>query len=101
MPDVPTKRISVTLERELLDEIKQLAGKKTLSAVVNEALRAEARRLGWLAYFEEREREKPISPKGRAAGERLWKTVVLSLTPERSRRSRKTKTKSVSRSKKR
>ena len=102
MPAKPTKRISLTIEQSLIDEIQKLAGNDiTLSAVMTEALRVHAHRLGWLAYLDEREREKPISAKGRAAGERLWKTVVLSLTPERSPRSRKTKSTSGSRSSKR
>ncbi|MDB5070935.1 MAG: hypothetical protein JWM87_2046 [Candidatus Eremiobacteraeota bacterium] len=99
---MPKTRVSVTVEREVLDEFKELAGKDAkLSAVMTEALRREIRRLGMLAYLEEREREHPISPEGRAAGERLWKTVVLSLTPEYYPQSRKAKKQCAPRSRKR
>lgn len=91
----------MTVEREVLDEFKQLAGKDVkLSEVVTKALQREVRRLGMLAYLAEREREHPSTPEGRAAGERLWKTVVLSLTPEYYPRSRKTKKKSATPSQK-
>jgi len=87
---MPKTRISVTVERALLDEFRQTAGKDAkLSALVSDALRREIRRLGMLALLEEMERENPSSAKSRAAGERLWRSAVLSLTRERSPRSRK------------
>ncbi len=95
---MPKARVSVTIERTLLDELKELGGNDVkLSALLSEAIRDEIRRLGMLAYLQERERAHPISPKNREAGERLWRIAVLSLTPERSRRSRKTSNKSAAR----
>jgi hypothetical protein len=86
MPAIPTRRISVTVERPLIDEIIQLAGNDvTLSAVVTDALRVHARRLGMLAYLDELDRENPISPEQREAGERLWQQIASSSVPARQR----------------
>jgi hypothetical protein len=99
---MPKTRISVTVDRALLDEFKHVAGPNArLSELVSEALRDQIRRLGMLALLDEMERKKPSSAKNRAAGERLWNVAVLSLTPERSRRSRKQTKKSAARSRKR
>lgn len=77
-----TTRVSVTVEQALLDEFRELAGESVkLSAIVSEALRDEIRRLGMLAYLDEREREHPISPEEREAGERLWRAIESSWTP--------------------
>jgi len=77
-----TTRVSVTVDRALLDEFREMAGRDAkLSAIVSEALRDEIYRLRLRAYLEEQEREHPSSPEGRAAGERLWNTVVASWTP--------------------
>jgi hypothetical protein len=87
-------RISVTVDRALLNEFRHVAGKDArLSAVVSQALRREINRLGMLALLEEWEREDPISPKNRAAGDRKWRTAVLSFAREPFRHSRKRKTK--------
>jgi hypothetical protein len=57
---MPKTRISVTVERALLDEFKEAAGKEAkLSEVVSFALRYEIRRLGQLALLDEWEREDP------------------------------------------
>ncbi|HWT04373.1 MAG TPA: hypothetical protein VN224_01320 [Xanthomonadales bacterium] len=86
----------MTVERALLDEFKQVAGNDAkLPALVSAALRREIRRLGMLALLEEMERKNPSSAKSRAAGERLWRTAGLSLTPEPSPRSRKKTQKSA------
>lgn len=99
---MPKTRISVTVERALLDEFKQTAGKDAkLSALVSAALRREINRLGMLALLEEMERENPISAKGRAAGEKLWQAIESSSIPARSRRSQKKAKRSASRSKQR
>jgi post-segregation antitoxin (ccd killing protein) len=99
---MPKTRISVTVERALLDEFKEAAGKDAqLSALVSEALRREIRRLGMLALLDEMERKNPISAEGRAAGERLWQAIESSSIPGRSRRSPKKAKHSASRSGKR
>ena len=99
---MPKTRISVTVERALLDEFKQVAGKDAkLSEVVAEALRDEIRRLGLIALLDEWERENPISEEGRAAGEKLWQAIESSSIPARSPRSRKKVKLSASRSAKR
>ncbi|HEX3466235.1 MAG TPA: hypothetical protein VHS78_19460 [Candidatus Elarobacter sp.] len=76
-----TTRVSVTIDRALLDELKQLAGEPVkLSALFTQAVRDEINRLGMLELLAEMEREDPISPEGRAAGDRLWKRICLSWT---------------------
>jgi len=76
---MPKTRVSVTVERALLDELKQLAGPDfKLSAVVSEAIRDEIRRLGMIALIDEMEREDPLSPADREAGERLWQAIESS-----------------------
>jgi hypothetical protein len=99
---MPKTRISVTVERALLDEFKRAAGKDAkLSDVVSEALRDEVRRLGLLALLDEWERENPISEEGRAAGEKLWQAIESSSIPARSQRLPKKAKRSASRSAKR
>ncbi|HEV2739449.1 MAG TPA: hypothetical protein VGU66_12775 [Candidatus Elarobacter sp.] len=98
---MPKARISVTVERALLDEFKQVAGDAKLSEVVSEALRDEIRRLGLLALLDEWERESPISEEGRAAGEKLWQAIESSSIPARSQRLPKKAKRSASRSEKR
>jgi hypothetical protein len=99
---MPKTRISITVERALLDEFKQVAGKDAkLSEVVSEALRDEIRRLGLIALLDEWERRNPISAEGRAAGEKLWQAIKSSSIPARSRRSRKKVKRAASRSAKR
>jgi hypothetical protein len=99
---MPKTRITVTVERALLDEFKQIAGKDAkLSEVMSFALRYEIRRLGQLALLEEWEREDPSSPEERAAGERLWKAIESSSIQARCRRSPKKAARSALRSKKR
>jgi len=96
---MPKTRISVTVERALLDEFKHVAGKDAkLSEVVSFALRDEIRRLGLIALLDEWERKNPISDEGRAAGERLWQAIESSSIPARSQRSRKKAKRCASRS---
>jgi hypothetical protein len=81
-----TTRVSVTIDRGLLDELKELAGgEPKLSALFVNAVRREINRLGMLQLLDEMEREDPMTPEGRAAGERLWKAICSSWTPERYR----------------
>jgi hypothetical protein len=94
---MPKTGISVTVERALLDEFKQVAeGDVTLSEIVSEALRAEIRRMGMIALLDEWERDDPPSADERAAGERLWKAIESSSTAARSRRSPKKAARSAS-----
>src|SRR5665213_2253517 len=81
-------KISITVDGATLDEVKRLVGKDAnLSAVFSEALKNHVHRLRMLALLDEMERELPMTPKGRAAGEKLWRAMQSSLTPVRSRRS--------------
>ena len=83
-----TTRVSVTIDRALLDEFKQLTeGQVKLSALFAEAVQNEVDRLGMIALLDELEREDPISPESREAGERLWQKISSSWIPERYRSS--------------
>jgi hypothetical protein len=87
---MPKTRITVTVERALLDEFKQVAGKDAkLSEIFCLALRDEIKRLNLIALFDEWERDNPISAEGRAAGEKLWQAIESSSIQARSRRSPK------------
>ncbi|MGD1065290.1 MAG: hypothetical protein ABR975_00550 [Vulcanimicrobiaceae bacterium] len=86
-----TTAVTVTIDGAALAELRRLAGDDVdLSRLLDDALVRETRRLGMLALLDELDREQPISAKGRAAGERLWKRM-LSSTPERSRQQPKPK----------
>src|SRR5665213_3841950 len=75
-------KISITVDGATLDEVKRLVGKDAnLSAVFSEALKNHVHRLRMLALLDEMEREHPMTPKGRAAGEKLWRAMQSSLTP--------------------
>lgn len=83
-----TTRVSVTIDRALLDELKQLSGgHMKLSALFTEAVQDEINRLGMLALLAEKEREDPMTPEGRAAGDRLWERICSSWTQARFRSS--------------
>jgi len=70
------KRVSVTVEQSLLSEFKSLAGSSvTLSTIMSKALQREVKRLQLLALLDEMEAESPMTPAGRAAGERLWEAM--------------------------
>ncbi|MEA2688557.1 MAG: hypothetical protein QOD51_1164 [Candidatus Eremiobacteraeota bacterium] len=72
-----TTRISVTVERALLERIRELTGKDVrLSALFSDALRDEIHRLEMIEQLNEWEREDPISPEDRKAGERLWHAIA-------------------------
>ena len=58
-----------------------------LSAFFAQAVQNEVDRLGLIALLDELEREDPISPESRAAGERLWQRISSSWIPERYRSS--------------
>ena len=96
---MPKTRISVRVDRALLDEYREAAGDQAdLSELMAESLRIEIRRFGMLALLDEWEREDPISAEDRAAGDRLWKEIESSSTPARSRRSPKKVARSAQRS---
>jgi hypothetical protein len=81
-----TTKLSVTVDTELLDEVRRLAGGDVnVSAVIGEALRSQIHRLRLLALLNDMERTDPITPAGRAAGERLWQEIASSWTPAPSR----------------
>jgi post-segregation antitoxin (ccd killing protein) len=89
--DMATRKISVTVDAELLDELRRREGPDVnLSAIVNDALKRRSKKLGMLALLAEMERENPSTPEDIAAGEELWQRIVSSSIPEPSRRSRKT-----------
>jgi hypothetical protein len=99
---MPKTRVSVTIERALLDELKKAAGQEIkLSELFSDAIRDEIRRLGMLALLDEWERENPSSPEDIEAGERLWQRLQSSWTPECLQRSQKKGPRSGRRSSKR
>jgi hypothetical protein len=69
-----------------------------LSALFAAAVQDEVNRRGMIALLDELEREHPLSPEGRAAGERLWQRISSSWTPERYRSSQSETTLSDERS---
>jgi post-segregation antitoxin (ccd killing protein) len=94
-----TTKLSITVDTKRLEEIKKLSNAGvSLSAIIDEALQRELTRLQLIALLEEMERRNPISEKGRAEGERLWKRLKSSWTPAPSQRSRKKSKPSATRS---
>lgn len=72
-----TTRISIKVDRKLLDEVRRRAGKDfKLSALVDEVLRGQIPRFRLLALLDEMDREAPISPEDQAKGERLWERIA-------------------------
>jgi hypothetical protein len=83
-----TTRVSVTIDRTLLDELKELTGGELkLSKLFAEAVQDEINRLGMLQLLAEMERENPMTPEGRTAGDRLWERICSSWTQAHSRSS--------------
>jgi hypothetical protein len=79
------KRVSITVEQGLLAEFKLLGGSSVnLSAIMSKELQREVKRLQLLALLDEMEAESPMTPAGRAAGERLWE--AMNAAPHRKRR---------------
>ena len=82
-----TTRVSVSIDRAILDEFKQITGGSLrLSTVFAEAVQDEINRLGMLALLDEMDREDPISPETRAKAARQWERIS-SWIPERFRTS--------------
>jgi post-segregation antitoxin (ccd killing protein) len=85
---VATTKISVTVDTETLERIKQfLPGNFNLSAILNEALRDQLHRHEMLALLDEMDRDDPMSEADDEAGETLWQQIQSSSIPGRSRRS--------------
>ena len=83
-------KVSVTVDTEMLREVRKLAGKQTnLSSLLNDALRLQVHRMRMLALLDEMDATDPIDANEREAGERLWAEIQSSSTPERSPRSRR------------
>lgn len=68
-----TTKISVSVDRDVLANIKRLGGADVnVSSIVDEALRARLARLEISAVLEEWENVYPISDEGHKAGDALW-----------------------------
>lgn len=81
---MPKTRLSVTIERELLDELKKLSGNDVKpSELFSEAVRDEIRRLEMLALLDEMDRRDPLTPEDCEAGDRLWEAIESSSIPAR------------------
>jgi post-segregation antitoxin (ccd killing protein) len=86
---MPKTRITVTVDRALLEKYRQAAGNDAnLSAIVAMSLEDEIHRYEWLALLDEWDRENPISIEERAAGERLVQEIESSSTGKRSHHDR-------------
>jgi post-segregation antitoxin (ccd killing protein) len=67
---MPKTRVYVTVDRALLDELKQAAGKELdLSGLASNALRWEIRRIRHQAQLDEMDRERRISAEDDASEE--------------------------------
>ncbi|HEX3468758.1 MAG TPA: hypothetical protein VHT05_11835 [Candidatus Elarobacter sp.] len=96
-----TRKISVTIDRMTLDEVKRIAGRdSSVSAVLAEALRMHLKRLQMIALIDQWERDDPSSPEQIAAGEKLWQEMHSCSIPVRLPPSRKGTRRSGTRSKK-
>jgi post-segregation antitoxin (ccd killing protein) len=81
-------KISVTVDENVLREIRELAGGDiNLSSIVDEGLRRQLQRMHMIALLDEMDARHPISARGREEGEQLWQRTVSSSTQARSRRS--------------
>jgi hypothetical protein len=84
---LPSRRISVTVDNDVLREIRQYAGRGVdLSSIVNEYLRRQVQRLRMQAILDEMDARKPISKKGQTEGERLWQCAAKRSIAKRVRR---------------
>jgi predicted CopG family antitoxin len=87
-----TTKVSITIDTERLEELKRLSDAGvSLSAVIDEAVRRELKRLQMIAILEEMDRENPISDEARKAGEESWERFESSSTQVPSPPSRKNK----------
>jgi len=85
-----------------LDERARLVHEDvSLADIADEALRMHVQRIRLLEFFDEMDREFPISPEEQAAGEKIWKRIASSSIQARSQSSPERKDASASRSAKR
>jgi hypothetical protein len=95
-------KIPVPVDTEMLERTKHfLPGNDNLSAILNEALRAQVHRYEMLAVLDELDRENPICHTGEIAGEQVRQRIPSSSIPASSARLRTTKKSSGARSVKR
>jgi post-segregation antitoxin (ccd killing protein) len=82
------QKLSVTVDSDVLAEIRALAPELKVSFLVDDALKQKLTRLRAIALLDEWERESPISDEERRIGDRLWEESVSFWTQEPSPRSR-------------
>lgn len=79
-----TEKVSLTLERELLTEARQVAGRRSLSGYVGRALRMQLQRDRLASFLTEMEREKgPIDPDVLAEVRKEWRAPIRPSTRRR------------------
>jgi post-segregation antitoxin (ccd killing protein) len=83
------QKLSVTVDSDVLAEIRALAPELKVSFLVDDALKQKLTRLRAIALLDEWERETPISDEERRIGDQLWEESVSFWTQEPSRLSRK------------
>lgn len=89
--NMATTKVSLTLDKREINEARRLVGPRELSAYVSSALRQANRRRKMIQYLEELEARHPMSDEAKAAGDRIWESLVSSSTAAGSRRSRRAK----------
>jgi hypothetical protein len=70
-----TKKISVTVNASLLDEIKRQRPDATVSFLINEAREQHLKRESLSELLDEMDARSPMSEKGRRKGDALWEQV--------------------------
>jgi hypothetical protein len=96
-----TRKISVTVDSETYDALRELAPTEAISFLIDDSLRQKLVRLRLRKLLDEMEREKPMTEEGRARGDALWKLTESFWTAEPSPPSHEATKPSAASSKKR
>ncbi len=70
---MPTEKVSLTLDEELVERARSTVGSRSLSAYVNEALRRQLQRDRLISFLEEADRRYgPVAPEVMEGVRRAW-----------------------------